>query len=87
MLSTFLIGGFETNLTRWLFAPLLAPVAFAAHAQPGEPAAPAASETEVIAIPIGGIAAEAEAIELCAEQAESVMTRVYKEWASAHQRP
>jgi potassium efflux system protein len=53
-----------------LLAPLLALVALAAHAQSGEPAAPAAGETAAVAIPIGEIAAEAEAAELWAKRTE-----------------
>jgi potassium efflux system protein len=56
---------------RWLLLLVLLLVAPATHAQPGESPAPAASETQALAIPIGEIAAEAEAVELWAEQAES----------------
>ncbi|TFG96937.1 MAG: hypothetical protein E4H11_02655, partial [Myxococcales bacterium] len=62
-------------MTRWLLALLLVLVAVtvvvAAHAQPGEPATAAAGAAQAVAIPIGEIAAEAEAADLWAEQAES----------------
>jgi small-conductance mechanosensitive channel len=71
MLAALPSGGFETGLARCLLAFLFALGAFEATAQPAEPAPPAASETEVVAIPIGEIAAEAEAVELWAKQAQS----------------
>jgi potassium efflux system protein len=59
------------RVMRWLLAFVLVLAAPAAHAQPAAPAATGATQTEVTAIPIADIEAEADAAESWAREVES----------------